>query len=63
MRNFVKIFLIFLISSYGCLAKQWLSNANYYQIYPVSFMDSDGDGIGDLQGIKSKATYLKGLGM
>lgn len=44
-------------------AKEWLSKANYYQIYPRSFMDSNNDGVGDLPGIKSKSTYLKSLGM
>jgi oligo-1,6-glucosidase len=34
-----------------------------YQIYPRSFSDSDGDGIGDLQGIVSKVPYLHGLGV
>lgn len=33
-----------------------------YQIYPRSFMDSNGDGIGDLQGVISKLDYIKGLG-
>lgn len=57
--------LIILLGSFLVLVtgKQWLSNANYYQIYPTSFKDSDGDGIGDLQGIKSKVPYLKSLGM
>jgi len=34
-----------------------------YQIYPRSFCDSNGDGIGDLQGIISKAGYLRDLGV
>ncbi len=42
---------------------QWLNNAVVYQIYPQSFKDSDGDGIGDLKGIMSKLTYVKSLGV
>ena len=34
-----------------------------YQIYPRSFADANGDGIGDLQGITSKIPYLKQLGV
>lgn len=45
------------------LAKEWWEGANYYQIYPKSFKDSDGDGYGDLQGIRSKIPYLKEIGM
>ena len=33
---------------------KWLENAVFYQIYPQSFKDSNGDGIGDFQGIISK---------
>lgn len=35
----------------------------FYQIYPKSFCDSNGDGFGDLQGIRQKADYLQGLGV
>ncbi|OGF50389.1 MAG: hypothetical protein A2231_02530 [Candidatus Firestonebacteria bacterium RIFOXYA2_FULL_40_8] len=40
----------------------WLSNAVFYEIYPQSFKDTNGDGIGDLKGITSKLDYIKGLG-
>lgn len=45
------------------MAKQWWKDSVVYQIYPRSFMDSNGDGIGDLQGIISKLDYLKELGV
>lgn len=43
--------------------KAWWKEAVVYQIYPRSFMDSDGDGIGDLQGIISQLDYVKSLGI
>ncbi|MBL7790767.1 MAG: alpha-glucosidase [Saprospiraceae bacterium] len=45
------------------LDKQWWKEAVVYQIYPRSFQDSDGDGIGDLKGIISKLDYVKSLGI
>ncbi|AIQ11955.1 hypothetical protein PDUR_08425 [Paenibacillus durus] len=43
--------------------KRWWENAVFYQIYPRSFQDSNGDGIGDLKGITSRLDYLKELGI
>lgn len=42
---------------------RWYKDAVIYQIYPRSFCDSNGDGIGDIQGIISKLDYLKDLGI
>lgn len=42
---------------------EWLHDAVFYQIYPSSYMDSDGNGIGDLPGITSKLDYIKSLGV
>lgn len=41
----------------------WLENAVFYQIYPQTFYDSNGDGIGDLPGILAKLDYLQMLGV
>jgi alpha-glucosidase len=41
----------------------WWRDAVVYQIYPRSFSDSDGDGIGDLPGIRSRLPYLRDLGI
>ena len=42
---------------------EWVHNAVFYQIYPQTFYDSNGDGIGDLQGIIEKLDYVKSLGV
>lgn len=39
--------------------RKWWKEAVFYQIYPRSFYDSNGDGIGDLKGITEKLPYLK----
>jgi len=41
----------------------WYQHAVFYEIYPRSFMDSNGDGIGDLNGIAAKLDYLQALGV
>lgn len=43
--------------------ENWWKEAVVYQIYPRSFKDSDGDGVGDLKGITSKLDYVKSLGI
>jgi oligo-1,6-glucosidase len=43
--------------------RTWWKESVVYQIYPRSFMDSNGDGIGDIKGITSKLDYLKELGI
>ena len=45
------------------MEKKWWHDKVAYQIYPKSFMDTNGDGIGDLRGIISKLDYLKKLGI
>ena len=45
------------------MKKKWWHDKVAYQIYPKSFLDTNGDGIGDLRGIISKLDYLKDLGV
>ncbi len=44
------------------MAASWLKDAVFYEIYPQTFFDTNGDGIGDLQGIIRKLPYVKSLG-
>lgn len=41
---------------------KWLKDAIIYQVYPLTFCDANGDGIGDLAGVESKLDYIKDLG-
>ena len=45
------------------MERKWWKEAVVYQVYPRSFKDSNGDGIGDINGITQKLWYLKELGI
>jgi oligo-1,6-glucosidase len=61
--TFCTCIVLFSKLSYGQANQKWWKEAIVYQIYPRSFQDSDGDGIGDLKGILSRLDYLKSLGI
>ena len=50
-------------SGKATIDRKWWKEATVYQIYPRSFKDTDGDGVGDLKGIISKLDYIKSLGV
>ncbi|XP_013177984.1 PREDICTED: maltase A1-like [Papilio xuthus] len=62
--NFLSgLFLTFFLTSADAIDHDWWQTALIYQIYPRSFKDSNGDGIGDLNGITEKLPYLKETGV
>ena len=68
MKRILFISILCLLAVSGVLAQKptqpsWLSEAVFYQIYPSSFQDSDGDGYGDLKGIMSRLDYIKSIGV
>ena len=63
MTNFNRSTLPDTVRSNGATPNPWWANAVVYQIYPRSFQDTNGDGIGDLKGITSRLDYLADLGV
>ncbi|XP_058832026.1 probable maltase [Topomyia yanbarensis] len=55
----ILVFSVILVVGAVFADEHWWQHANFYQIYPRSFKDSNGDGIGDLLGVKEKVSYLK----
>ncbi|CAD7012852.1 unnamed protein product [Ceratitis capitata] len=59
----LKVLLLCLWSVSATSDVDWWESATLYQIYPRSFMDSNGDGVGDLNGITSRLEFLKEIGI
>ncbi|XP_030388341.1 maltase A1 [Scaptodrosophila lebanonensis] len=58
----VVAFLVLALGTTQIHSTEWWENGNYYQIYPRSFRDTNGDGVGDLNGVTEKLQYLKDIG-
>ena len=63
MSHMKAVLLLVAALTFQVRAAQWFDHAVIYEIYPRSFQDSNGDGIGDLNGVTSRLDYLKQLGV
>ena len=68
MKRLLALALACLLAATGVSAQKrtqpsWLSDAVFYQIYPSSYQDSDGNGIGDIPGIISRLDYIRSIGV
>ncbi|XP_037955939.1 maltase A3-like [Teleopsis dalmanni] len=66
MFSALKLIVVLGLISFGfteAAEKKWWETASFYQIYPRSFKDSNGDGIGDLNGVTEQLSYLKEIGI
>ena len=63
MTDFNRSVLPDAVRSNGATPNPWWANAVVYQVYPRSFQDTNGDGIGDLKGITSRLDYLADFGV
>src|SRR5579859_8251864 len=67
MKLLLRTLVVIAAAAFQACAQQsaapWWKHAVIYEIYPRSFQDSNGDGIGDINGIASRLDYLKDLGV
>ena len=63
MKRILTIFCLLLVATASAKNQPaWLKDAVIYHIYPSTYMDSDGNGIGDLKGITSRLGYIRSCG-
>ena len=63
LKHFILTVALFAIGSLSAKEQpKWLKDAVIYHIYPSSYMDSNGDGMGDLNGIRQRLDYIRSVG-